>query len=136
MIASLDHLRREIMAQPPADRLDYALDLMAFYLDPVPAFYQGCADLGFGLSLRDVRILHALDRRRGLWVSADALQAAAMVDCASDTWGSIESVYTRIGEIRRAFEGSAHPVAIERWHGVGYRLIAPAGFSFEALPRA
>lgn len=135
-MGALDHIKAEVMAQPAPQRLSYALDLLGFCLDPVPAFYQGGANLGFGLSLRDVRVLHALDHRRGRWVSADALQSAAIVDCASDTWGSIESAYARIAVIRRAFAASAYPVEIERWHGVGYRLSAPADFKFEAAASA
>lgn len=131
-MSGLDMLRAEVMARPPAERIDYALDLIEFYLDPVPAFFQGVSDMGLGLTLYNVRALHALDRRRGRWVSADAMQAAMMVDCPSDTWGSIESVYRRVADLRRAFEASPYPVEIERWNGVGYRLTAPRDFRFEA----
>jgi DNA-binding response OmpR family regulator len=130
-MGAVDQLRREVMAQPAADRLSYALELLSFYLDPVPEFYQGCADLGLDLSARDMRILHALDRRRGKFVSADALQAAGFADHRPDDWGSIEAVFPRVAAIRRAFEASAYPVSIERLYGVGYRLIAPQDFKFE-----
>jgi DNA-binding response OmpR family regulator len=132
----MDMLRGEVMAQPEADRLSYALDLMGFYLDPVPAFFQGCSNLGLDLSVRDVRTLQALDRRRGRWVSPDALQSAALFDKASDQWGSIETVTQRVSAIRRAFTASAYPVAVELWSGVGYRLTAPDAFTFEGHAHA
>ena len=131
MSGAADQLQREVMAQPAADRLGYALDLLRFYLDPVPEFYQGCADLGLDLTVRDVRVLHALDRRRGKYVTADALQAAALSDHRPDDWGSIEAISGRIATIRRAFAASGYPVEIKLWYGVGYSLTAPATFKFE-----
>lgn len=133
MVLSLNHIRAEVLALPLSEQLDYALGLLDFYLDPVPAFTQGCGALGLGFSVRDIRMLLALDRRRGQWVSADALQGAAMVDCSSDDWGTLCTVYKRVGSMRRAFDKSKFPVNISQWNGVGYRMCAPSEFCFEAL---
>lgn len=124
-------LRAEIMAQPERDRVEYALELLRFYLAPVPEFFEGCARLGLGLSLRDVRMLHALDRRRGRFVSLDALQAAEMVDCPSDDWGTPDAIYRRLSKIRRRLTRSPAPVEICGWRSVGFKLVAPAAFRFE-----
>lgn len=128
----IDLLQAEIMAQPERDRVEYALELLRFYLDPVPEFFQGCARLGLGLSLLDVRLLHALDCRRGKFVSLDALQAAVMVDSPSDDWGAVEAVSRRLNGLRRSFSRCRlASVKIHGWRSVGYRLDAPSGFRFE-----
>ena len=126
----LSAIRAEVMAQPEAARVDYALDLLRFYLDPVPDFLQGCARLGLCLSARDCRVLHALDCRRGQFVSLDALQAAAMADVAADEWGNPEAIYLRLSHIRRRLAKARIPAAITAWRGVGFRLDAPASWSF------
>lgn len=131
MSAPIDTLRAEVLAQPPADRADYALRLMAYYLDPVPAFFDGCAALGLDLRLRDVRVLHALDKRRGRHVSINALTAARHLDHHCDLWPGPEYVARRISVIRAALAGAGLPVEIKTWRDVGYSLQAPASFRFE-----
>lgn len=130
-MSAADSLVAEVMAQPAPARLEYALGLLRFYLDPVPEFLQGCARLGLHLSARDCRILHALDRRRGGYVSAAALQAAAFVDLPCEDWADPRGLYMRISYIRRRLDLAALPVAINTWRGVGFCLDAPADFHFE-----
>lgn len=127
---SAARLEREVMAQPEAERLSYALDLLRFYLDPLPAFFDGLARLGLRVTPQEARILHALDRRRGRMVSLQALQAAAMADRAPEDWSAPASVYARIAALRTALRRAGLPVEITAWSGVGYRLTAPEGFDF------
>ena len=125
-------IRAEVMAQPAGERLDYALDLIAFHLDPLPAFYDGCAALGLTLVNADLRMLHALDRRRGRFVSLNALLSARCLDRPLDEWTTPEKVVGKIGMMRRRLGQRGLPVEIETWRGVGYRLTAPDWFRFES----
>lgn len=133
MIANdpLAHIRAEVMAQPEAERADYALDLLAYYLAPQPAFFEGCANIGLHLGLPDLRVLFALDRRRGSFVSMDALVAARYADVPADDWGTHDKVVRAVSRIRPRLAKLGLPVQIETWEGVGYRLTAAEGFRFE-----
>jgi len=134
MCPAIHQLRAEVMAQPADDRVDYALSLLSFYLDPLPAFYDGVDRMGLRLAARDVRILYALDRRRGRYLTRDALQAAAMIDVPRAEWGGPETISRRVAEIRRKLNRSRFPVSLRVWSGVGYILDAPADFQFEGVP--
>lgn len=131
-----DPLRAEVMAQPAPERLGYALDLLAFYLDPVPEFYQGCARLGLALSRRDCQVLQALDRRRGRFVSLAALHGAAMVGTPVDDWTPQEALYVRISKLRRRLRLVPVPISITGWRRLGFRLNAPDGWQFETAGQA
>lgn len=137
---NLAPIRAEVMAQPDPERLEYALDLLAFYLDPVPAFYEGVAQMGLNLANAEVRMLHALDAKRGRHVSLNALLAARCLDRPCDEWTTPEKAVQRVGVIRRRLEKLDLPVQIITWRGVGYCLEAPEWFQFqdgaEALRRA
>ncbi len=136
MTDPMAHIRAEVLAQPEAERVDYALDLLAFYLDPLPAFYEGCAALGLALPGAELRMLHALDAKRGRYVSADALLAARCLGMDSDDWPGPERVVTGVAALRRRLEKLALPVSISTWRGFGYRLEAPDSFRFEAAAPA
>jgi len=126
------HIRAEILAQPKEAQADYALDLLAYYLDPLPAFFDGCAALGLGLSSADQRVLFALDRRRGHLVTYDGLTAARFIDRPADTWDNQEAVVLCVFRIRTALKASGVPVEISHKSGLGYSLEASADFAFEA----
>jgi len=130
---ALAAIRDDIMAQPAQDRVDYALDILEYYLAPAAAFATGCAALGIVLPRADLRILHMLDRRRGSLVTLEALVAARYFDRAIDHWGRDARVYDAISKIRGEFDRCVIPAQIETWAGVGYRLTAPAGFTFEQV---
>ena len=131
------HIRAEIMAQPEAERAEYALDLLAFYLDPMPLFFEGCAALGLRLPPADLRMLFALDRRRARFVSIDGLLAARCLDRPVDEWATPDKVVKSVALIRRRLAAQALPVTITNWHGMGYALSAPPGWQFEdAAPGA
>lgn len=123
-------LTAEIMAQPAAERLGYALELLAFYLDPAPDFVAAIADRGLRLTPQEVRILHALDRRRGVLVTRHALHAAAMGDRAPADWSDPSTVYARLAAIRHQLARAGVPVTLRSLRGLGYRLEVPAGFSW------
>ena len=125
-------IRAEIMAQPEGERVEYALDLLGFYLDPAPAVLDGVHKLGLGLALAEARMLFALDARRGRFVSTDSLMAARCLDLEADAWPRPAKVVSGIRTIRLALEAAALPVAITTWKRVGYCLEAPEGFRFEA----
>lgn len=124
-------IRAEVMAQPAAERLDYALDLLAYHLDPVPAFYDGCAALGLGLPNADIRMLHALDVKRGRFVTVNALASARFLDRPCDEWPSDDKVVKKVGDLRRRLKKLGLPVRIVTWKEVGYSLEADADFRFE-----
>lgn len=128
-------LRAEVMEQPAAERVEYALDLLAYYLDPVDEFYQGCARLGIGLPNAEIRMLHALDARRGRYVSANSLIAARHLDRPCDEWASVERIVSAIARIRKELSRLGLPVEITNWRGIGYCLEAPEAFRFEAPAR-
>lgn len=132
MADPLAMIKAEIMAQPEAERLEYAIDVLRYYLDPLPEFVQGCGGLGLGLALRDLRLLHALDRRRGQYVSIDALASAQGYDQPADEIATHDAVFRRVATLRRQIDRARLPVSIDGWREVGYRLDAPAGFRFEA----
>ena len=123
--------RAEVMAHAPAERLEYALDLLAFYLDPIPAFFDGIAQMDLALTNADARMLHALDARRGRFVSLNALVSARCLDRPMDEWTTPEKAVKKIGDVRRRHEKQELPVTIETWRGVGYSLHAPDWFRFE-----
>lgn len=135
MADPMAEIRADVMAQPAAERVEYALDILAFYLDPVPAFYDGCADLGLALSNADMRMLHALDVKRGRYVSLNALVAARCLDRPCDDWTTPEKVVLKMGAVRRRLEKLGLPVTIATWRGVGYSLSAPPDFRFETAAR-
>lgn len=114
-----------------AEREAYLFELLRFYLDPVPNFVHGVACLGLALSPGDVRMLHALDRRRGHFLTVESLQAAAMVDRPECDWGRVDAIPARVSHIRRRLSKMRVPAAIEFCAGVGYRLHASADFRFE-----
>jgi DNA-binding response OmpR family regulator len=124
-------IRAEVMAQAPAERLEYALDLLAFHLDPIPPFYDGVAQMGLAFTNADTRMLHALDVKRGRYVSLNALTSARCLDRPLDEWMTSDKVVLKIGGLRRRLEKLALPVSITTWRGVGYCLDAPAWFRFE-----
>lgn len=130
-IDPLAHIRAEVMALPERDRAEYALDILAYYLDPVPPFYEGCAALALDLPLPDLRVLFALDRRRGHFLSMDALLAARCADKPADDWDTHDKVIRSIARIRPRLKARGLPVEIENWQGVGYTLRAPSDFRFE-----
>lgn len=124
-------LAQEVMAQPEGERLAYALQLISQYIDPLPAFVDGVARMRLDLAVRDIRILHALDKRRGTIVTRTALQAAAMADVPADHWGGPETISRRVAAIRRCLDRSPYPAQIIVWRGLGYSLTAPDQFTFE-----
>lgn len=127
----LAHIRADILAQPEAERADYALDLLAYYLAPLPAFFDGCTALGLDLCEADLRVLFALDRRRGRTVSRDALLAARYIDRPADDWGTEDKITRAICNIRPQLAALGLPVEIVWIEERGYRLTAPAGWRFE-----
>ncbi|MCG7626034.1 hypothetical protein [Epibacterium sp. Ofav1-8] len=124
-------LRAEVMAQPPEERVEYALDLLRHYLDPVPEFFTGVHRLGFGLQPADVRVLRALDARRGYIVSMQSLIAARSLDRAVDDWAPPQKVISCIGKLRSVMKQRRLPVTIITFKTLGYCLEAPEHFRFE-----
>jgi DNA-binding response OmpR family regulator len=135
MAEMLKRLKDEVMARPEHERLPYAIELLDFYLSPVPAFVQGCGALDAGLTHKDVRLLWALDRQRGMYISKDALISAAHADEPVEDWPSFNAVALRLVRIRRVLKGAGLPVKIVTWAGVGMCLQAPSSFRFEDLAR-
>lgn len=124
-------LRAEVMAQPPEDRVEYALDLLRHYLDPVPPFFIGVHRIAPGLPPADVRVLRALDARRGFIVSMQSLIAARSLDLAVEDWAPPQKVVSCIAKLRRVFKEQRLPVEIITFTGLGYCLEAPEAFRFE-----
>lgn len=124
-------LRAEVMAQPMGDRLDYALELLEWYLDPLPAWWQGVSGLGLDVTRADLRVLHALDRRRGLYVSHDALLTARSLGDDPEELPSLHTLSRAIGNLRRALTAKNQPVTITAWAGMGYRLDAPVDWRID-----
>lgn len=122
----------DVMARPADQRVEYALELLAYYLDPQPAFFDACLNLRLGLAARDIRVLHALDQRRGRLVSRHALQAAAMSDVPQDAWGGPDTICRRVAQIRRKLGASPYPLTLSSVSGLGYRLDGPASFQIGA----
>ncbi|MCA0851220.1 winged helix-turn-helix domain-containing protein [Salipiger thiooxidans] len=129
-VMSAAMLSAEVMARPEGERLSYALDLLAYYLDPADPFVDAVADLGLRLCPQEIRILHALERRRGRVVTREALHAAAMLGRPHSDWSDPTTVYARLGAIRAELRRRRLPVEIRSLRGLGYRLEAPAGFRF------
>lgn len=128
-------LRAEVMAQSEPERLEYALALLEHYLAPVPAFFDLVTALGLRLSRREACILWALDARRGAWVTPVALLAASERGRPECDWPEPGTVSVRISDLRRKLRQADLPVRIETWPKVGYRLTAPAGFSWSGARR-
>jgi hypothetical protein len=124
-------LRAEVMAQPPEERIEYALDLLRHYLDPVPPFYIGVHRIAPSLPPADVRVLRALDARRGQIVSMHSLIAARSLDLAVEDWAPPQKVVSCIAKLRRVFKEQRMPIQIITFTGLGYCLEAPDTFRFE-----
>jgi len=124
--------RAEILALPLTERVDYALALLDLYFDPLPGFYDAVADRGLRLTAAEARILFALDRRRGMWVTVQSLTAAASAGRDPDDWPADNATYAKISALRAKLEAANLPVEIVLWPEIGYRLAAPAGFAWEA----
>ncbi len=135
MGAQMSGLVRQVRAQPKADQLDHALEILRAFLDPLPEFYDRLADRGLHMSASDARILNLLDRRRGAFVDPEALLAAAMGARPVETWPDVGTIPTRISALRGILRRARLPVQIVSWRGVGYRLEAPCGFSFQDRAR-
>ncbi len=127
----LAHIRAEVMALPEAERADYALDLLSFYLAPCPRFFDACDVLGIDLCPGDLRVLMALDRSRGRTVSMDALLAARYIDRPVDDWGTHDKIIRAAYRIRPQLEAAGVPVSIDHVADLGYRLEAPKAWRFE-----
>ena len=123
-------IRSEILAQPEAEQLDFALDVLRFYIDPLPEFVQACGQLGLRLSALDLCVLNALDRRRGEVVSMDALHAAVGGAGAADGPADIRSMHKHIHRIRGQLSARRVPVQILGVWGHGYRLQGAPAFRF------
>lgn len=130
-----DQITAEVMAQPEAARLGYALDLVRYFLDPVPEYALAARRFRLVGSDRDLRLLHALDRRRASWLTKDGARAALALDLADDPV-SDEAVRQRIALLRRRLARSGLGLAVENVRGLGYRLKAPAGFDLVQLAGA
>jgi hypothetical protein len=131
MTDPLAHIRAEVRAQPADQQADYALDLLAFYLDPHPPFFDGAAMLQIKLPLSDLRMVFAMDRRRGRFLSVDALVAARCIDLPVDHWQTHDKITKAISRIRKALAARGLPVTIQHSTGLGYALDAPVSFRFE-----
>ena len=131
MMDPMAPIRAEVMAQPEHERADYALDLLAYYLEPVPAFFEGCRRLGLGLDPAEIKMLAALDARRGRYVSINGLLSARSLGVTPDDWPPTTRVVRGICIIRRRLKLLRLPVTITTWRDVGYCLEAPADFRFE-----
>lgn len=120
--------RAEIMGLPEPERVDYALALLDLYLDPVPEFYAAAADRGLRLTAAEARMLYALERRRGRFVSLQSLTAAASACADPADWPEDKATYLKIASIRAKIERAGLPLEIQIAPEIGYRLTAPAGF--------
>lgn len=116
------NLRAEILQLPEAERLDYALQLIDYYLAPQPEFYTWLDELGLSLGPQQGLILHRLKRAGGQYVSAEALRAAAWSDRRADAWPTNNALRVHIHSLRRALERARLALAIDHAAGRGYRL--------------
>lgn len=126
----LSQIRAEILAQPEDDRLEYALDLLAFYLDPAPVFLDVCPRHGLRLSISESRALWCLWRARGRIVSPQRILAAVAVDRDSDDWPAPSRARKLVSSVRAAVQSARLPVAIHNYRGAGWCLEAAPGFDF------
>lgn len=115
-------LRAEVMAQPPAERLDYALGFLDLVCAPPPAWDQTARDLGVeGLPPSPARILHRLAIAEGRAVSFEALEAAAEFEGLS---GGRNALKCAVRRLRAGISAAGCPVVISTFRGVGYMLEA------------
>lgn len=128
--------RAEILALPEPERVEHALALLDHYLAPVPAYFARMADLGLRLTPHEARLLYALARRRGAWISLQSALAAAMGDRDPDTWPSDRVIYGKIMGLRAKLARARLGAEIITWPGVGYRLAAPEGLDLIGEGRA
>lgn len=122
-------IRAEVMAQPSPERLEYALELLEWYLNPVPAFYATAADLGLRLCAADLRVLYALDRELGNFVSAERLMAARCFDRTLDEWQTLERIPQTVRRIRQEAERLGLRLEITQQREIGYRMTTPTGLA-------
>lgn len=134
MIGGMDAIRAEVMAEPEAERVQYALDLLEWYLNPAPDFYARAADLGLRLGAPDLRVLYALERERGRFVRPDRLIAARCFDRPLDAWQTLERVPQAIRSIKDELARIAAPAQIEALREVGYRLTAAPDWCLLTAP--
>ena len=135
MRTELDEIRADVMAQPPADRLEYALDLLAYYLEPAPVFFDLCPRHGLNLSRIEVRALWCLWQARGRLVTRDRLLSVISLDPAQAGEISASQPYRSIYRLRREIRAAGLPIKIRGIYGEGYQLHAAPHFDF-GLARA
>lgn len=117
-----DELRAEVMAQPPAERLEYALGFLDLVCAPPPAWDQTARDLGLlGLQPSAARILHRLALSEGRAVSFEALEAAAEFDGLS---GGRNALKCAVRRLRAGLDAAGCPIVISTFRGIGYMLEA------------
>jgi DNA-binding response OmpR family regulator len=121
-------IRADVMAQPEAIRAEYALDVLAYYLDPRPEFYGRALAAGLKLSARELRAFYCLWVARGRVVSENRVLAAMCLGLHPDDWPVPEQIRKPIAAIRRQIESVGLPLTLRRISGEGYILTAPAGF--------
>lgn len=120
-------LRAEIMALPDAERLEHALALLEYHLEPAPAWVDCAMRRQLTLSAAQYRILAALDRARGRTLSYRTLCAAA-AGRGAEACDSTAQVH--ICRIRAQIRRRRLPLDIITERGIGYRLEAAEGFSW------
>jgi hypothetical protein len=117
-------LRAEVMAQPPEERLDYALGFLDLVCPPPCTWARTAANLGLdGLRPQVARILHRLAVSQGQIVPFDALEAAAEFEGLS---GDRNALKVSVSRLRCGIRAAGLPIIIETYRGVGYRLEAAA----------
>lgn len=111
-------IRPKVMAQPEADRLEYAIELLEELIPPHHA-RQVIAYMGaYKLTDQQARLLYALNLRAGKVVTRlEALTAVYGEDA-----GTYLSLRVMLMKLRRKLPPEA---IIETIHGVGYRLRNP-----------
>ncbi|TCP43952.1 DUF6456 domain-containing protein [Rhodovulum marinum] len=129
-------IRAEIMARPEGERLDYAIELLEYIAGPDEIDATRLAELGLRLSPAQVRLLAALDRRRGRPVSREALGAAgASRRSLSEDEGPKENVLdVHVSHLRKRIREAGLPIEINAVWGFGYRLDAPADLDLGLVP--
>jgi DNA-binding response OmpR family regulator len=116
-------LRAEVMAQPAAERLEYALDYLDYLFAPPEACLKTAADLGIkDLPPSALRILHRLALSAGRVVTFEALAAAAD---RCDRAGDRNTIMVLVSRLRSQIRAAGCPIIIEAHRGFGYRLEAP-----------
>jgi len=132
---TIEALREDVLSQPPATQVEYALGLLEYYLEPISSYRSALLGLGLRLTVPEMRVLHALDKRRGHFLTHSSVASAAHFDRPADEAGDVDQATKIVSSLRCKLRALDLPMMIESRRNIGWRLNCPDWFQIDPPER-